>query len=312
MQTRVEDVHGALTLHRVLDPDYTALLQALSTLSGSRDIRKFPGSNPCSLERADFPKLKQQPYFLAEKTNGIRFLLFCCIHKEFKVCVVVDRAMSMFLMPLQAVPTAMFEGSVIDCELAFNKVEKQWQLLIFDAYVVSGVPVFHTPFSHRMSAMQRAMLPYEYHVGDPVPLKVKNFLPTSMIMAYKEHEAKARRYFDVDGIILTPELSHAAIGRHTELFKLKTKHTIDFLVAPNGTDLSVFDSSKKTHIPVARSRRPRAPGSIVECARAEDGLWDVVCTRQDKSTANDALTFQRTLVNMEEGITYEELVTVFV
>lgn len=312
MQTQVDVVHDALTLHRVLDPDYTALLRVLSTLSGSRDARKFPGSNPCSLERADFPKLKQQPYFMAEKTNGIRFLLFCCTYKELNVCCIVDRAMSMFLLPLQAVPTALFEGSVIDCELAFNKVEKQWQLLIFDAYVVSSIPVFHKPFSERMAAMQRAMVPYEYRVDDIVPLKVKSFLPTSMIHSYKEHETNARKYFDVDGVILTPELSHATIGRHTELFKLKTKHTIDFLVGANGVDLLVFDPSNRAHSVAARLREPAPPGTITECVRAEDGMWDVVCRRQDKSTANDKLTFQRTLVNMREGIDFDELVSVFV
>lgn len=307
MKTTQQTVHGALSLHRVLDPEYGALLQVLSHVSGSRDARKFPGSNPCSLERADFPKLHQQPYYLTEKTNGVRFLLFCCTLQSKKICALVDRAMGMYLLPLHALPTVLFEGSVIDCELAFNQVERQWQLLVFDAYVVSGIPLFHRPFSYRMGAFKRAMVVYEYTTSDPMPIKVKSFIPTSMISTYKQHEEEAKRFFDIDGIILTPELSHAAIGRHTELFKLKTHHTIDFLVGADGHELGVYDLPSKKHKVVARLRSAARPGAVVECASAADGLWDVVCERTDKATANDMLTFQKTLVNMQEGITFEEL-----
>ena len=312
LSTTVVDVHGALSLHKVQEPDQTALLHALSAISGSRDHRRFPGSNPCSLERADFPKLKAQPYWVCEKTNGLRFLLCCCTHKSLKVCMLVDRAMQCFLLPLQAVPTAMFQGSVIDCELAFNKVEKQWQLLAFDAYVVSGVPMFHRQFSQRMAALSRAMKVYEYTLGDPVPLKVKSFLPTSMFHAYDDHESNATMYFDIDGLILTPELSHAAIGRHTELFKLKTKHTVDYLVGGNGITLCVYDPASKSHVHVADLRAATTPGTIVECLLSgTDGLWDVVCVRHDKKTANDRLTYERTLVNMDEQISLHELKLVF-
>ena len=307
MQTRLESVHGTLTLHRVLGADHAALQQLLSRVSGSRDARKFPGSNPCSLERANFPKLKQQPYFLCEKTDGIRVLLFCCRYADMNVCVIVDRTMAMWLLPLRAVPRAMFQGSVVDTELAFNKVEKQWQLLAFDAYVVSGVPVYAMPFSHRMAALQRATAVYQYHAGDPAPLTIKSFLPAGMFGAYLEHEANACAFFAVDGLILTPELSPATLGRHTELFKLKIKHTIDFLVGPDCVSLHVYDPAKRAHVAVATLRQSAEPNSIVECQCAADGRWDLVTVRKDKQTANDRLTYERTLVNMREAITYDEL-----
>lgn len=311
MRTRVETVHGALTLHRVLGGDADALLAELSRVSGSRNPRKFPGSNPCSLERADFPKLKAQPYFLTEKTNGVRFLLFCCTHAGLRVCALVDRAMAVYLLPLQKMTTAMFQGSVVDCELAFNKVDSAWQLLAFDAYVVSGIPVFHQHFSVRMAALRRAMSVYEPAPGDAAAVLAKQFLPAHMVRAFREHAQAARSFYDVDGVILVPEFSPAVIGRHTELFKLKTEHTIDFLVGAGGVELSVFDPACGAHRRVATLREPAAPGSIVECARGEDGLWSVLCVRHDKTTANDALTYERTLVNMEERVTLDELVPLF-
>lgn len=312
MRTRVERVHGALTLHRVLDPDHPALLHTLQKLSGSKDARRFPGSNPCSLERADYPKLRAQPYFLTEKTDGTRFLMLCCRHADKNVCALVDRAMAVWLLPLQALPTAMFQGSVIDCELAFNKVDQQWQLLAFDAYVVSGVPVFYMPFSHRMAAAKRALTVYSACPGDPVPLRLKQFVPASMFDAFVQHEASMRLQFEVDGMVLQPEMSDAKMGRHTELFKLKTRHTLDFLVGVDCKSLHVFDPSRKTHVAIGELRTAGEPNSIVECLLAQDNVWDIVGVRADKTTANDMLTYQKTLLNMREGITVVELRGVFV
>lgn len=314
MRTRAETVAGALQLHRVLDPDHAALLRRLQDLSGTKTARKFPGSNPCSLERADYPKLRSQPYFLAEKTNGVRFLLFCCEHAGHKVCALVDRAMATFLLPLQCLPTVVFEGTIVDCELALNRVEQRWELLAFDTYVVSGIPVFHMPFSNRMAAIQRAMSVYAPQPQDPVSVRMKSFVPASLFDQFATHEHDARRFFDTDGIVLVPELSHAVIGRHTELFKLKTKHTVDFLVGGDGVELSVYDpGGPRSHRPVACLRTPTQAGAIAECVW-DGGLaggWVLVCLRTDKTTANDALTYERTLVNMQEGITVDEIRAVF-
>lgn len=309
MRTQEEEVHGALTLHRVLGSDRSALLATLSQLVGSPDIAKFPGSNPCSLERADFPKLARQPYFLTEKTNGVRFLLFCCRHEDHTVCALVDRAMAVFLLPLQKVPTVLFEGTVIDCELAFNRADRHWQLLMFDAYVVSGIPVMHKPFSARMAAVRRGMLAYEPAPGDAVVCCLKTFFPASAAFFdhFLLHQERVDRCYDVDGVILVPENSRAILGRHTELFKLKTKHTIDFLVGVDGFELGVFNPSSGAHVAIGRLRSAVAAGSIAECVQEAGGVWVLVCVRTDKTTANDMLTYEKTLLNAREAITLAEV-----
>lgn len=309
METVQESVRYGLRLHRVVGADRAALLAQLSTMANTKDPSKFPGPNPCSLERADFTKLTQQCYFVCEKTDGVRFLLVCCEHSGRKVCAIVDRTLTVYLLPLQAMPTAMFEGSVVDCELAYNKALNQPQLLAFDAYVVSGVPIFRLPFSHRVQALQRAMRVYRASVGDPVSLTMKRFLPTFMFNSYAELAESAAASYDVDGLILTPETSEVTFGRWPDLLKLKTKHTVDFYVGADGVDLCVF--TKQGHVAVERSRGVLQPGSVAECLRAADGLWDVVCVRTDKTTANDKLTYEKTMLNMQENITMNELAAVF-
>lgn len=314
MQTVLENVryglHLQLHLHRVLGSDRTALLAQLATMANSKDPTRFPGPNPCSLERADFAKLTEQSYFVCEKTDGVRFLLVCCEHGGRKVSAIVDRALTVYLLPMLAMPTAMFEGSIVDCELAYNKTLNCPQLLAFDAYVVSGVPISRLPFSHRVQALQRAMSVYKASPGDPVSLTMKRFLPTFMFNNYAELAQSAAASYDIDGLVLTPETSQVTLGRWPDLLKLKTKHTIDFYVGANGVDLCVY--TKPGHVAVERARGPLQPGAVVECLRAADGLWDVVCVRTDKTTANDRLTYEKTLLNMQENITIEELAAVFV
>lgn len=309
MNTRAEWVHSKLTLHRVLDPDRQPLLTLLSRLVGSPDEAKFPGSNPCSLERADFHKLARQPYYLTEKTNGVRFLFVCCRREAMTVCALVDRAMAVYLLPLQKVPTVLFEGTAVDCELAYNKAAARWQLLMFDAYAVSGIRVMHKPFSQRMGAVRRAMSAYEPVASDAVVCCLKTFFPasTAHFDLFAAHQQSAAAAYDIDGVILVPENSCAVFGRHTELFKLKTKHTVDFLVSSNGFELGVFNAATGLHVVVGRLRTASVAGGIAECTQDADGAWALVCTRSDKATANDTLTYEKTLLNAREAITLTEV-----
>lgn len=312
----MESLHGRVTLHRVLPPDYDEFVHRLGELMGSKDPRRFPGPNPCSLERADFRKLTSQPYWVCEKTDGIRLMCMCFTTRDNKqVCCVVDRSMAFYLLPLRNLPTATFQGTVMDGELAFNKCEGVWQLLCFDAYVLCGSPIGSRPFSRRLECMRRTMTPYSPDASDAVLLRMKDFVSLTRFDTYMDLETVKRNCYDIDGLILTPEHTPPCAGRCPDLLKLKTHHTVDFLILPDGMSLAVYDTSRHEHVPVARlglpgpSPRP-PPGCIVECSKGSKGTWDVVDVRRDKTTANDMLTYTKTQVNMKEAITYDDLMRV--
>ena len=303
MDVRDELVHGCIPLPRVVGPAAASLRQSLARLTNTP---RFPGSSPCSLERADFPKLRAQPYWVCEKTDGVRFLLYCTEHDGKTVAALVDRALAFYLVPLAAVPTSMFQGSVVDCELARDKRDGSWALLAFDAYVVCGVSLWAQPFSRRMACLRRALAHYRASPEDPATLRLKDFFPGTMMAEFRRGEAERSAQWAIDGVVLTPELSRAVPGRHTELFKLKTKHTVDFLVGDDGRSLAVYDPKRKEHAVVARLGKDAAPGAVVECSF--NGLtWKMECERRDKGTANDTLTYTKTLVNMREAIGHDEL-----
>lgn len=315
-------VANGLDLHKVTGCDEAAaLVRILADIAGSHDASRFPGANPCSLERSNFGLLRVKKYYVCEKTDGIRCLWLCCTWDGKNISAIVDRTLTVYLLPLQAIPTVMFQGSVVDCELAFNRCHQRWQLLAFDCNAVSGIRLLAAPFSDRMAALRRAMCPYAAHAADAVEVRVKKFLPACMFASYAQHEADIREEFDVDGLVLTPEDPPVVYGMHQALFKLKTKHTVDFLVggdqwardkaATSTVELAVFDSRQQRHVVVGRSRYPLATGAIAECTLAADGVWDLVCERKDKRSANGMLTYEKTLLNMREGITPQELLGVF-
>ena len=61
------------------------------------------------MDRADIQtKLLAQTYAVTEKTDGVRALLFCTTYRDLKVCLLIDRAMKLFVAPLRCVPAAWY------------------------------------------------------------------------------------------------------------------------------------------------------------------------------------------------------------
>lgn len=298
---------GALTLHRLAESSRLAAVVKELACDDAKHAR-FPGPNPVSLDTGHFAALRKQSYYACEKTDGVRFLLVCCKLDGLSVCALLDRAMTAYLLPLQRVPKAMFQGSLLDGELVWNRDLRRWDYLVFDGLCVSGIPVLHGTLAARMAAVHRALSVYSPALTDPVTVCVKTFVRMSGIDA---HLAAAQAAYDVDGIILTPSRMPVVYGRHNAMFKVKfdARHTVDFMVGPDGRQLCVFDSG--THAPVGTLQDQAAPGSIVECRLLRGQTWECVTVRTDKTTANDMFTYKKTMLNMKEGLTLDDVKRVF-
>lgn len=305
----------ALTLHRLESPPSAVLLE-LSNMTSPPPGRppKFPGPNPVSLDRSHFGALASQAYVACEKTDGVRMLLVCCRVDGVNLVALVDRAHAWYVFPVRRVPKAMFQGSLLDGELAWNKRLSAWEYLVFDAVCVSGIPVLECRLSVRLAAAARALEAYTASPQDPASVRLKRFVPCTQPADVQALVAAARESYDVDGLILTPAAAPVVYGRHMGMFKLKSgsQHTVDFLVGRNGQDLLVFDHGR--HVRVA-SLAPNAyakAGGILECVpSASAEHWDVVGVRTDKSTANDMFTYRKTLLNIREALTWDVVAPVF-
>ena len=312
---------GTHVLHRVLGADAAAILQKLQDLTGTP---KFPGPNPISLEKKDLQKLRQKQYYACEKTDGVRHAFFACTYKGHNVAVILDRRLTMWLLPLRGLPRAAFQGTVLDGEIALNARNSSepedawWQFLTFDAVWVSGVPVFTLRFMERIAAARKMVGACVQATDDVLKMRVKDFVDMAAgpdsVDALRAHLGMAAGFFACDGIVFTPD-DEVMYGRHMDMFKFKdsSKHTVDFLVLDAAGALGVWDPSSKTHASVgrvAKSNNARMPprGAVVECSLrcARSKTWTVVMQRLDKNEANDMLTFQKTLVNIRENLSFDD------
>lgn len=301
-------LQGGLVLHKVLGPDAVGLQTILSGLTGGGTT--FPGPQPVSIDRGHFGVL-QGTYFLSEKTDGVRYAMLVCSYKDAIVTTVFDRTLTPYLFPLRETPRAMAQGTVLDGELVYDKHDKRWVYLVFDAIVVSGVPVSRLTFKKRLDAAAMALECYSPSDADPAAVLIKPFLLASPDVAstYADRVKEASTRYGIDGIIFMPADEPVCYGRHDRLFKLKQHHTIDFL-ARNGK-LHIYDETARRNKPVGTPAGPNAglavDGAIVECELCRDKEWTVLSVRTDKKTANNKFTFEKTLLNLQEKLRLEDV-----
>jgi len=294
--------------HIVAEPAKTQVLRAIKDLVRTISPHgKFPGPNPCSLERADLGKFRTGKWWLCEKTDGTRILLVFLTFDGTKAAFLVTRAWDVFVVGIRQVPKALFQGTVFDGELVH--AGDSWTWLGFDAVVVSGIPVWSLPLSERLKAAGRGMTAYVASPKDSLVLRFKNYYAT-----FAEYEASLPgSVFKNDGTVITPEEPPVILGRHQGLFKLKTagKHTVDFELSEKSI-LSVWCPKQNRCVEVGKlvlspHQIIPPPGSIIEATWNQKEYWNLVCVRSDKNTSNDMLTFTKTMINIRENMTLSDL-----
>ncbi len=302
------EIGEGLRLHAVSPgPRRELLVRMVADLAGA-PRGKFPGPSPLSIERADFKALTETPYVVCEKTDGWRAALMLARVEDLQMAVLFDRKLAPYVIPLVHVPVALWQGSLFDGEVAFNTREKAWYFVIFDAIRVAGIPIDRRSFSQRIQVAVLAWEPYCPHPEDGVRIRIKRFVPQDDIGALAGHLANVALEFKTDGIVLTPDVPGIVWGRCRGLFKLKTTHSVDFLVDDSGLGLCVFDTRSRMHLKVGELSHKAVPKSIVECVHVRDSVWKVLQVRTDKAQANDLLTYKKTFdVNVAEALTLDDI-----
>lgn len=303
---------GGYVAHVVQGGDAQEIIQRVQDLvRGLSPSGKFPGPNPCSIERRDFDAVDPRNLWICEKTDGTRALCVALTVDGLKVCVTVTRSWEVAVVKTTNLPRVLFQGTVLDGELVFDPSTSRWTWLGFDAIVACGVPLWKLPFGQRLEAAHRALGAYAAAPDDSLCLRFKTFYRATDIRAFRGSSVP----WSSDGVILTPDDAPVVVGRHPGMFKMKdtSKHSVDFAFSPPNC-LSVYDPATRGHVVVGHLAGRNAgaliaPGSILECTKAPGGdMWTLVCLRRDKTTANDLLTYTKTYkVNIRESLTLDDL-----
>jgi hypothetical protein len=273
---------------------------------GSNNSGYFPGPQPISIERVHFTILKNNEYVVCEKTDGVRHLLVSTLFGDKKVCVLVNRAFDMTVVPLN-VPKASYQGTILDGEL----IDKTF--IVHDAVCVSGVSVKHENLFKRIESAEAIVSGVLKVKSDPVTVKVKKFFNLKDYKAFiTEHIPSV--VYKIDGLVFTPVHECIKSGTHETMFKWKPRdgNTIDFQFKrwDNQSKWGMYVIEKGRLIFESELSYVKAPSwitedCIVECQYMCDEhprWWKPLNLRTDKTHPNNRRTFYNTLVNIREDI----------
>jgi len=262
----------------------------------SGDSGRFPGPQPVSIERRHFPWLKRQPYFVCEKTDGVRQFL---ISNEDGVFI-VNRAFQ-----TEPVKIRIPKDTLLDGELVKLKNEKM-AFVVHDAVLVKGENLMDHPLDQRLAKASGVVKAIIKTATAPFEVRVKK-----MYRLFEESIPDLNSFpYETDGIVMTPINEPIRMGTHETMFKWKPRDriTIDFQLK-NGTELFVQDRGelyKESELHLRHQRKDLPDGAIVECGYGDLG-WFVEKVRTDKTYSNNRRTYFRTIVNIRENIQLSEI-----
>ena len=264
----------------------------------SPDPERFPGPQPVSIERRHFIEFKKRPYYVCEKTDGVRHLLLSLEVDGKRFTCLVNRAFG--IIPFS---TMIPRGTVLDGELVHQKDSSLRPVfIIYDAVCAKGLDVRKEPLDKRLAAARALLKTVIRSSKDPFEIRVKEMGvfpgPLPDLNAFP---------WETDGLVFTPINEPVRMGTHETLFKWKPRDriTVDFEIS-NGTELNVQERGrlyKEAELYGAGISYPN--GTIVECGYGKTG-WTVEKVRSDKNHANNRRTYFKTLVNLREAIQIQE------
>jgi hypothetical protein len=260
---------------------------------------------------------------VSPKADGERFLLVALGDRS----VLINRGFEETDIKFKFKKDA-YQGTVLDVE-KITDFKGNTRILVFDAYQVSGEIIKHVSLDERLEKASRLVKGILKTAKDPIKIEMKPVFGREDLVEVVKKDFG----YETDGLIFTPKDEPARVGTHETMFKWKPleKNTVDFQVVPStrmhdcrqemiyGYDLYVQEHGKKiceARVPqelVEPHWRPIMDTGkdhclILECEYIQDevNFWRPIGIRRDKTMPNARRTFQRTLVNIEEDIQWQE------
>ena len=331
METRLADKEYGPIVTKVTDSVLiTELKEIIMTHWKVQDdkVDYFPAPQPISLERKDMWKLVEYDYVACVKSDGMRFVFIIYENK----CSLVDRAFKIFNVGIEFCKGSHSGGlmCIFDGELITNNTN-QWVYIIHDCINLYNRDIGDCTFTERYYGVDNFV--GEFNCGiiknsSGIKLTKKLFYNFKNLKLLQKIIANNEIDHKTDGLIFTPK--NRKIGKYTQydLFKWKpmNSHTFDFKVYRDANGITAYVNKNSSHVPYAFAKNGSVEekifseylhknckefvnNCIVECGYdAVNDLYKPILVRGDKIHPNSVYTVNKTLVNIKENITLEELI----
>ncbi|KAJ3360883.1 Dcp1p-Dcp2p decapping enzyme complex alpha subunit [Allomyces javanicus] len=334
----------ALTMpgERVLGPYLDILRQQVADLLRVRH-KRFAGAQPVSFTKEHLDALENRNFFVCEKTDGLRMLLYTTFNERLSKyeTFLIDRKNEFYFtkillpLPLEATkskkPFVEFHRcTLLDGELILDTEpngQKILRYLVFDCLVCIGKTVIDRPFRVRLGHFHKFVLePLKEMVVKRKDLAARiPFLIEAKEMQLSYH---VKEIFDSipflkhksDGLIFTSSEEPYTLGTDPNILKWKPadENSVDFMLRIRndqfelhlweGQDRHRFQAYLEVENQQLHDLLSRSNGKIIECNwDPEHQRWQYMRFREDKNTANHTDVYRKILHSIQDGVTREEL-----
>ncbi|EON64365.1 hypothetical protein W97_03596 [Coniosporium apollinis CBS 100218] len=218
-----------------------------------RNPVSFPGAQPVSFARKHIEELQQKDYYLCEKTDGIRCLLYATDDQGEEIHYLIDRKNDYYFIPPNNVHFPMpgddtfqrfHKSTLLDGELVNDRVgpgpdDYRLRYLVFDCIVLDGDILTQKPLDKRLARFHSFVLdPYKRMFATwPQELEHQLFevAPKSFGKPYsitEKFDELPRLAHGNDGLVFTCRETPYVFGTDENILKWKPAHenTIDFMI----------------------------------------------------------------------------------
>lgn len=204
----------------------------------SSNPSSFPGSLPYNMSRRSLSLLIDNEYYLTEKSDGIRYLLYVVATSHGPEAIFVDRSGSIYRAPgSKRLGYYLGVNTIVDGEIVFNRSYRRPMFLIFDILAMEGKSYLSKPFNLRLHALngsvnERIETYLTKNASDPnclLALRKKYFRKNELgnllrwmtvEEGHRVYREGDRRHHKSDGLILQPNTSYKFFSDE-ELLKWK-------------------------------------------------------------------------------------------
>ncbi|KAL9106229.1 MAG: hypothetical protein Q9227_008697 [Pyrenula ochraceoflavens] len=241
-------------------PEITAIMSdevtRLLSVDNHRPPRGFPGAQPVSFAAKHIKELMTRDYYVCEKTDGVRYLLYLTEGNENTAAAyLVDRKNDYYYVPELFLPlpdnptfrnpdfTRFHTRTILDGELVLERLgngKEEIKFFVFDCLIVDGKSLLERSLDKRLGYFLELIIkPYKVMCNKqpgrrrPFTVEEKNTeFSYAIDKMFKEIIPKIKRVHGNDGLIFTCRETGYKMGTDENILKWKPPHdnTVDFLM----------------------------------------------------------------------------------